>query len=55
MALNNQCVQHLIFRRETIEFHNFYPYNLAAVNDLHRLDFYSKITYFLKIKGDSLL
>lgn len=55
MALNNQFLQHLIFPRETVESHNVYPYDLAAVKDRHRLDFHPKITYFLKLKSDSLL
>ncbi len=51
MALNNQFLQHLIFRRETVESHNVYPYDLAAVKDLHRLDFHPKVTYFVGENG----
>ncbi|WP_369806330.1 AAA family ATPase [Advenella sp. S44] len=51
MALNNQCLQHLIFRRETVDSYDGYPYNLAAVKDLYRLDFHSKVTYFMGENG----
>ncbi len=51
MALNNQFLQHLIFRRQTVESHNVYPYDLAAVKDLHRLDFHPKVTYFVGENG----
>lgn len=51
MALNNQFLQHLIFRRETVEAHNVHPYDLAAVKDLHRLDFHPKVTYFVGENG----
>lgn len=51
MALNNQFLLHLIFRRETVEAHNVYPYDLAAVKDLHRLDFHPKVTYFVGENG----
>ncbi len=51
MALRNQFLQHLIFRRDTVASHHVYPYNLAAVKDLHRLDFHPKVTYFVGENG----
>ena len=51
MALNTQFLQHLVFRRETVESHNEYPYNLPAVKSLNRLVFHPKITYFVGENG----
>lgn len=51
MALRTQFLQHLIFRRETVESHNIYPYNLAAVKFLDRLEFHPKITYLAGENG----
>src|SRR5690606_36391375 len=51
MALNTQFLQRLVFRRETVESHNEYPYNLPAVKSLNRLVFHPKITYFVGENG----
>lgn len=51
MALNTQFLQHLVFRRETVESHNEYPYNLPAVKSLNRLAFHPKMTYFVGENG----
>jgi len=51
MALNTQFLQHLVFRRETVESHNEYPYNLPAVKSLNRLVFHPKITYLVGENG----
>ena len=51
MAVNTQFLQHLVFRREMVESHNVYPYNLAAIKSLDRLDFHPKITYFVGENG----
>lgn len=51
MALRNQFLQHLIFRRDTVACHDVYPYNLAAIKDLHRLAFHPKVTYFVGENG----
>lgn len=51
MALNTQFLQHLVFRRETVESHNEYPYNLPTVKSLNRLAFHPKMTYFVGENG----
>lgn len=51
MALNNQFLQHLIFRRETVESYDVYPYNLEVIKSLQRLDFHPKVTYLVGENG----
>lgn len=51
MAINTQFLQSLVFRKETVDCLDVYPFNLGAIKSLTRFDFHPKITYFVGENG----
>lgn len=49
--LSSQFLRHMEYRRDTVESHAEYPFDLPAVKSLERLPFHPKVTYFVGENG----